>query len=270
MTVTPAQKVVKWTPVVQGLDPSQIVMCVDRQTKDGGSHFLLTFPEPIFVLNFDLGLKEAASKPQFAGKEIYEKRFLVDDLTYGNYEELLDEAWLYMRSACKEADEAGGTVGIDQSTLLWQVIYTVYCGKVQSKDHDSKAPTDMVAMEKMLPFFYADANTRMEQFLHRPLAYDHCSAVYIDRVKPLRGSDGKVIKPEVYERQGYGHMDTSMPMTMRLEYHQADPKKPDDEEYREGIISACRLMPSLRGKRIGDPSYETVREFLAKAVRDAK
>lgn len=237
-----------WRDAHRGLNPGQLIVGVDRQTKAGGSHFALTFPEPIYVLNLDFGLKEALAK--FPDKLVQEALVRPIDLTYDAYRGALNEAWKDWKQAVHEAEEAEGTVVIDQSTLLWHLIYTVVQG-----DETGKKASDEVVLEKMLPFKYANANTKMTAFLQLPAQFDHVSAVFIDRVKPARDSaSGKVI-PGEWDRQGFGGLEAAVPLALRLEYHQ-------DTDSRTALVTACRKEPKYFGMEIADPSYDSVLEAL--------
>lgn len=222
---------------------------IHGSTKSGRSHFFLTAPDPILVLNFDFGLDEARDK--FPDKYVATADYLLGEHdTLGAYKQMLAKVWSEWVNICDQVKELGGTAVIDTATQLWQLIYTVKLYEVTQKDAKDSDPVHLV---KALPFLYADANAKANAFFLLPRKLK-INAIYVDRVKPVYDAGGKVISGR-FERQGYGDLEALSTVGLRLEFN-------EQTHARRGIITACRANPNLHGFEVDEPDYYSLLEVI--------
>lgn len=249
------------------VDPTlagRLVVSVARQTKAGGSHLALTFPEPIYVVNLDFGLEEIL--PKFKDKAIQVASHNIGEKsTLGEYKKqyaVIKQDWT---QAVDLADQFEGTAVLDTSTQLWQLIYTIKLYEATNGDKDkedaskgTKYTDDTeVGLIRALPLFYAAANVEGEYMFRLPLTRKNTNAVLIDRMTPIYSGQQKTDK---WERQGYGRMEAIVPYAVELQYN---PKPVKGADPRSALITAARSDPSLQGVTIPGPiDYDVLKDWL--------
>ena len=90
----------------------------------GKTHFALTFPEPVYVVDTDLGVAPLLAKPEFRGKDIRIYDAVKLDLENDEVDpigslDMLEKALTALR------DVKYGTIVIDTITDIWQWILSL-------------------------------------------------------------------------------------------------------------------------------------------------
>lgn len=136
----------------------RIIMAIDGLEKSGKSHFALSAPEPIGVINFDIGLDGVVQKWQ-DDKDIWvqDVRFVVEDFRAMKPEDAAKEADRMLRSVTKAYKDILGearTIVVDNATELWELVRLSHFGK----------------LEQVKPHHYVHPNNEYREFIR--VAYD--------------------------------------------------------------------------------------------------
>src|SRR5437762_2260800 len=97
----------------------RIVISIEGREKEGKSHFALTAPGPIGVINLDIGLEGVVHKFARQGKKIYVANYRLPSTTGGNAREIAEEAdkvWTALVADYKAALGSCRTVVLDSAT----------------------------------------------------------------------------------------------------------------------------------------------------------
>jgi hypothetical protein len=233
-------------PFTTSCEPaSRLVVAVWGDAKVGKTHFALTFPEPIRVLNLDFGLRELLH------------RFSPKDIAWSDLETTatsnLEESQRVLKAfhddylAAIEECQNGGTVVIDTATQLWQIIQTVKLHEVRARRGAAKGKS--AEEVKPMGFDYAEANTLMGGLLRRVLHKPNLNACFIHRAKTKYNAAGERLDG-VLEFQGYGETPAIAQITMQL------------TSPGFGRIDYCRFDAGLAGMEIGDLSYDELKGIV--------
>lgn len=148
----------------------------------GKTHFACTFPEPVHIINMDLGLNEIVAK--FRGtKEIFWYDFLITQEPSGHTRMLRDMIDTY-QSVLETLKDTGGTVVIDTVTQLWGLTQSVKLEEVRATRAKKKGvdPDDV----QIHQFDWAQANAWMGSCLRMIMSgqYTKVNGVFISRSGP--------------------------------------------------------------------------------------
>lgn len=121
--------------VTSELPPRRLIMRIGGLEKDGKTHFALTAPGPIGILDCDRGLEGVAEKFVVAGKEIHMKNYRkMPNRTQDDHEARWDAVERDHRILL--ADRAIRSILWDTDTEMWEIIRMAYFGKLtQIKSH---------------------------------------------------------------------------------------------------------------------------------------
>ena len=162
----------------------RIVMAIDGLEKSGKTHFALSAPAPIAVINTDIGLDGVIQKWQ-SDKEIWvqDVRFSVADFREMKPEEAAkaaDEIMKKVHAAMKAVLGQARTVIYDNATEIWELVRLSHFGKLdQVKPHHYVHPnneyreiirsafdqstTNLILLHKMANEYVNDKTTGKKQ-----------------------------------------------------------------------------------------------------------
>jgi hypothetical protein len=177
-------------------ETQRTVVAVWGDKDTGKTHFALTFPAPIRLLDLDMGAEDLAGK--FANKTIIHAPISVEDpsnpASVAQALTLFHHAWTW---ALTESAKDGGTVVVDTAGQLWQWVQTVKLAEVKNKKYraevakkggdESKVDYENI---KLHQFEYAEANNFMASLLRRALAHEGANVVFIHHSQPKYDSSG--------------------------------------------------------------------------------
>lgn len=179
--------------VVEDLASDRLVLGVAGLPKRGKTHLAMTFPEPIFLFNFDKGLEGTLEK--FEGKEIYYEDYefpsdISPESKRSIYDQFLKDYWDTL------INEDKGTIVIDTFSHVWDLIYTLVLEEIRTKReaHSGK--------DKVYPFDYANANAQAESILRAVYRKPELNMVVTQRLGPAYDENGNEI-PGKYKAKGY-------------------------------------------------------------------
>lgn len=188
-------------------------------SKEGKSHNALTWPQPLYYLNFDQGVEELLLKPEFQDLWIEQP---VDPET--------GKSRLYVpsennptlaRSILSEFDRAyewalsqdEGTVVLDTATQLWQLAQDVFLDPVikkRARAAEKRGEEDY----RLFPYDYGDANRYMRGVYLKASQYPRMNVLFIHRAREKYDSKGTALG--IYEPQGFGEMSSLVQMVINI------------------------------------------------------
>lgn len=227
----------------------------------------LTFPAPIYLLNFDRDASPIIAR--FPKKKIYVKDFQLPydhEMTAGDAASILKEFWAASREALSQPF---GTVVIDTVTHLWKV-QQVYILRDILERRESRTQSQKEA--RIYPFDYARANTLYENLLLAP-KYSRMHVVFIGRARAVYNSQSE----PTGEVEAQVQKDTPylVNLVVHLERRTEEVSfiKSKDEVKRivsrlkipkfVGVVEASGFDTSHVGEEIEDPTYEKFMKLLA-------
>jgi hypothetical protein len=150
-----------------------LIVSLTGDPKTGKTHFALTYPEPLVVYSFDLGLDRVL--PNFVGKNITVKKFPIPLVDSRRPKPYALEIWNRFYEEYKEDVESGeyATVVVDTGTALAELA--------------RHARTEELGQQSLLPVQYGEVNARLSAVLTAPrisginlVATHHLKDVYVD------------------------------------------------------------------------------------------
>jgi hypothetical protein len=219
----------------------RLVLSVEGRDKDGKSHFSLTAPGPIGVLNMDLGLEGVVHK--FArDKKIYVSDYKLPSTTRGNAKEVAEEAdkvWTSLMADYKAALRSFRTVVMDTATEVWELLRLARFGK----------------LVQIMPHNYTIVNSEFREMLR--MAYDSdanlilvhkMKAVWVDVPDGKGGTKGS--KTGEYERAGFS--DTGFIVQASVRVSRVPTEAPEDDGFRLQVLT-CRQNAQLTRQVLQTP-----------------
>lgn len=211
--------------------PKGILITVDGLQKTGKTTFGLSMPDPVFVLNLNLGLTGVIEKPATEGKTFY-----VKDVQIPYTKELPGQAFTVLSQAASEQYRAAilllmealkepevKSVFIDTGSELWDLLRIARLGK----------------LTQVLPVQYASVNAEFRQLLQTFLVSGK-NVVLSHKVKPEYVNDQKTNR---FERAGFGDVGFDVQVELRSD---RDPKATGNDQYTL-TFGDCRANKDLKG-----------------------
>lgn len=222
----------------------RLVVAIDGKEKEGKSHFALTAPGPIAVINTDLGLDGVVQKFS-TDKMIIQSSYAVDYDPGEKTASVIGEAddkWLALRRDYLGALEAGiRTLIVDTATEAWELLRLARFGK----------------LSQVMPHQYTPVNAEFRYLINRAFEFNS-NVILIHKLKPVwvEGSDGKGRKTGKFERAGFN--DTGYIAHVNCRSY-----RDKDNEFHLSIEN-CRQNPELAGMDLETPMNSF--PFLASMV----
>jgi len=222
----------------------RLVTSVWGEDKKGKTHFSMTFPPPIYFINFNYGYQEVYNR-HFVGKEIYFEHFLVTH-DPGSHREMLARAVTKYLEALKLGEQNGGSVVVDLASELWTLIQSVKLEDVKAR----KAKAKGIEAEdvQVHQFDYGQANLFMAGLMKQALATPHVNVCLLSDSSARyneKGNDTGQVK-----FHGWNPMRGIVPVTLRA----MEPGKI--------LIDRNRFDTTLEGTTVKDADYERVRAII--------
>lgn len=178
---------------IDDLGKDRLVLGVCGREGVGKTHLALTFPEPIFLFNFDKSLEGTLSR--FKDKEVYYADYefpsgITPETKSDILEQFLKDYWDTI------LEEEEGTIVIDTFTHVWDLIYSTVLEKIRKER--SKKNKDV----KVYPFDYAEANSQAESMLTAVYRHHSLNMCVTERMSQVYDSKGNAI-PGRYKAKGY-------------------------------------------------------------------
>lgn len=219
-------------PGVPGFDPAtlfrplaaptdrRLFVAVWGEPKKGKTHFSLTFPEPIYLLDLDMGAEDLA--PKFPGKQIVHCPLAPDDPTDPvSLAHSLQKFILAWKWAVDQAAQSGGTVIVDTASQLWRWVQVVKLEQIRQKRYkaevakkggdESKVDYDNI---RMYQYDYAEANNAMANLIRRPLSIPGVNVVLIHHAQEKYDASGNATGK--MQMRGFGETSAIAPITLQL------------------------------------------------------
>lgn len=220
--------------------PHRMVVSIDGEEKTGKTHFMLTAPPPVYVLNVDYGL-EGLVNETFAGKEIHVADYRLQKGPFGSKAtqkrciELVRQFTEDYRQLINEKRRV--SIGWDTASELWQVFRFADFGR----------------LAQVLPNRYNKVNTLWADLLNEIYKSRH-NLILIHRMTdkygpkrdepsvsvPVLDANGNVVRI----REGHKRMASIVQVVIRTHRR---------EKAKGGVVMGftvreCRQRPALTGR----------------------
>ncbi len=131
-----------------------ITVSISGLPKSGKSHLALTFPDPIVVFSFDLGLEPLLKK--FSKKNITVKAYPTPIIDTARPKPYAKEIWEQFNKDYKQViwDKEVKTVILDPATTIWEIVRHSW--------------TEELGQKQLMPVQYSEPNARMSALLTEP------------------------------------------------------------------------------------------------------
>ena len=230
-----------WTKLEDSGSGDRLIVAAWGEPKTGKTTFALSFPEPIFYLNMDWGLDHHIERN--AGREIYRADYLSlePELSEGQAEMMLKSFEHDYAAALKRGRADGkGTIVIDTSTQLWQLVSKVFLDDIKKKRKN----------QEVYPFDYGNANAYFQNLVNQVKA-SPMNMVLIQRAREKYGPNGQPTGN--YEIQG----NNAVPYLAGVVLHM---HKEDGKHF--GRIDSCWETTAVEGLDLENPTYDSLRQFI--------
>lgn len=235
----------------------KVLATVWGKEKRGKTHFSFTFPEPIWLFNFDDN--EDGPRDKFPAKEfmVGQSYAVPPGADLADNRDALARFMEDYNELLQMNPE--GTVVFDTATALWQMIQAVEITALREK-RESKG--DSVKRDKdgdplIYPYDYAKSNKFIEDII-QGVKKTSMDAVFINRSQSVYDSQGR--ETDRIKMQGYKHLPFLTNITLHFGYDLT--KKQHFVE-----VESCAEDLSLAGQKFpntpDDPfTYQSVFELL--------
>jgi hypothetical protein len=237
-----------WAKLDDSGAPGRLVAAVWGEPKTGKTTFALTFPEPIFYFNLDWGLDHHISKNE--GREIYRADYLSvgPELTEVEAENMLKSFETDYAAALRTGrDKQGGTIVIDTSTQLWQLVSKVFLDDIKKKRKN----------QEVYPFDYGNANAYFQNLVNQ-VKKTPMNMVLIQRAREKWGPTGQPTGS--YEIQGNSQVPYLAGVVLHL-------NKKDGKH--TGTIDSCWETTAVEGTDLEDPTYTSLLTYITTMAKAA-
>lgn len=218
----------------------------------GKTHLALTFPEPIYFFNFDQGVTELLSKPEFRDKDIRVATYVLpeekekDD--YPAYLAKLIEFHNDFNEAL--ANVGSGTIVMDTASQAHTLIQFVKLTYAVEKRKTAKNPNP-----EARPFDYGDANMFEGNLLRRILGQPQANAALIVRAKEVWNESGAPTGQ--FTPDGFKELPSIVQVMLET-------RRSNDGPYVR--IGKCRADMSLEGLEVEGADYSVLCDLLLPGV----
>jgi hypothetical protein len=218
--------------LVKETKPKGVLVSIEGLQKCGKTEFGLSLPDPIFILNLNMGLDGVIEKHVKQGRMFYVKDIQIPytvSLPGQNFTvlstgaaEKWKEAILSLREALGESSVK--SVFIDTGSELWDLLRIARLGK----------------LAQVLPVQYASVNAEFRQLLQILLCCKK-NVVLSHKVKPEYVNDQKTNR---FERAGFGDVGFDVQVELKAE---RDLKRDGDDQFVITVVD-CRANNKLKGQ----------------------
>jgi hypothetical protein len=220
--------------------PPRLVVSSDGGPDSGKTHFMLTAPRPLFILNVDYGLEGVMDS----------SRFNLDRVEVADYR--LDKAMLTSKMAqaamARVAQQFVAdyrsllathkqriTIGLDTATEFWEIFRLADLGK----------------LEQVPPMRYTRVNRLFKDLInevyrtpHNLVLLHHTKDKYESRLTD-EGKEVSVRVPGEIERMGFKGVEAAMQVVLAA----TRIKKPGKSPKYGFEVAKCRQRPAVEGER---------------------
>lgn len=232
-------------PVTPSPD-DHLVVAVWGAPKVGKTHFALTFPQPIAVLNLDFGLNEVVRRA-FPKAQIMTSDLIAERPGDVQETQHLFQTFFADYKAALE-DPAVKTVVVDTATQVKQMIDMIKLDEVRKRKNRKKGKDEDEDVQ-FYPYDYTECNALMSDLLRRGLRAQDTNVVFIHHAQAVYGPNGQELNQ--IKMQGFKNTSSILPLTIQF----YDPVK------HVGRIEYSRGNDQLTGVEIPGMDYAWLREY---------
>ncbi len=228
---------------------NRLVLDVWGKPKSGKTTLALSFPEPIFYFNWDLGLEHHVNRLRDSGKDIRVATYVCSPLM--TPEETVASLKEFERDFDMARKEVGGgTIVWDTASDLWALVSKKVVDDAMARIRRKASERGKDAPEKPPMFEYGPANAYWLNLIRIVKASD-ASLVLIEREKPVYDEGGRDTGRTA--RQGQKDNSYAAEMTMRMEV-----RRVAGELVHVGVIESSVYGDALVDQPVENPTFVSI------------
>jgi hypothetical protein len=243
-----------------GSTPLPLLVNIWGEPKTGKTQFLLSFPRPLWLFDFDHGYRELLQMHPELRKDLYYQSYqLPANPTLDQGEEILQQ---FVDDWYEAVQAPGGTVGLDTGTDLKSLVTFVKMSqKLEEKIKKLEAKTgkkvDPDEIQLMRPD-YAARNELIRAVLSLPALRDDKNAVYLWKAKEKYTGNGQAtgtFEGDLFKDAPYIAQATLRRQRIGMK----------NQVSFSTVVDDCRVDPTLNGTTYPEDvvsGYQDLREML--------
>jgi hypothetical protein len=221
--------------------------------KTGKSHFCLTAPEPIRIVNTDYGIDELfRAHPEFMSLDVEIEDIPI--LTPGEHEAaqaalaLFHTRYLEWLAYC---GERGGTVVLDNATFLWDIVQLVKLEEAKRERFKKQSKVSDIDNLRESRFDYGPVNAYMGAMLRQAFRYPKLNMILIHGTKQLYDDRGQELSS--YKMAGFKEVPAIVQALVRTD------KVTNGKGIDWGkVIERSRDNPGAEGLRVPNADFPII------------
>jgi len=238
-----------FTALTESPAKNRLILDVWGKPKSGKTTLALTFPEPIFYFNWDLGLDHHVERLRDSGKDIRVATYLCSPLmTPEDTTAVIKEFERDFATALKELGT--GTMVWDTASDLWALISKRVVDEAMARIRKKAAERGREAPDKPPMFEYGPANAYWLNLV-RTVKNSTGNLVLIEREKPVYDEGGRDTGRTA--RQGQKDNGYAAEMTLRM-----DTRRNADGIQHYAQVESTVFGDAMVGMEVANPTFDTL------------
>lgn len=245
-----------FTTLEESQPKNRLILDIWGKPKSGKTTTALSFPEPIFYFNWDLGLEHHVDRLRTSGRDIRVATYVCSPLM--TPEETIAGIKDFERDFATAMKEVGeGTIVWDTASDLWALISKKVVDDAMARIRKKAAERNREAPEKPPMFEYGPANAYWLNLV-RIVKASRASLVLIEREKPVYDEGGRDTGRTA--RQGQKDNGYVAELTMKM-----DMQRTTAGVRHVGTVESSVFGDSMLGVEVENPTFENIMS-LARAM----
>jgi hypothetical protein len=236
--------------------PRRLITLHWGDSKTGKTDTALSFPEGIWFGNINFGVDELLLGPRYSGRDVDIEDFKIENP--GNHEECqraVAQFHIWWTRALEEANRVHGTVVVDTTSELWELIRVVKLEEAKRERFSKQSRVSDLEQLKASRLDYQVPNAYMRQLMVRPFHFPNVNVAYLASCRSKYTEAGQELNDKLYN--GFG----ALPAIAQATFMHTKVGKPGAWEFR-ATVERCRQNTEIEGLTIKDPSYEKIKAFI--------
>lgn len=237
--------------VTSGTVKRRMIVSLCGEEKTGKNHCAFTFPGPLYVHSFDIGIEGVVEK-FVKDKDIYvadyELDIDIDDMSAQQVSDAADVVWKQFMTNYRDglASCGNGTTVIDTDTEVWELLRLARFGK----------------LSQVMPHMYGPVNAEFRDVVREAFNHNGSAVLLgkrVDEWENYTGSDGKEKGRKTGNKVRKGFTDLPFLVQINAQTQRTD-MVGGGSEFKV-LIEDCRFNPGANGLLV-DNDYDLIAQLV--------